>query len=598
MQESALAAARRLLLLQALLACQAGGQQAAEVSVPFAQAALWAANLEGLRKCDAGIDDANCPAVPEHGGPGFLSSVFTWRYALNNLRAALVAAPAQGGQAPPEGAMQMTLQLLGLLDQLMERPILDAFGAVAQQARALFDALQEFLRAAPAVRGVLPPPEPLRAQSIRRWTWPSDGKTSVSDAAFTLRAGLKMPAVGFGTWRLWGKQAYEPVRWALEAGYRHIDTAEGYANEEVIGQAIRDSGVPRESLFIATKASAVPKGLADMSYTEDIFNMQLQQLGVDYVDLYMLHTPPQDQEQLKRLWGILEGIYMKGRAKALGISNCDPDDLQTVFSVARVAPVYIQNLFKIYKPGTQMQRDGVDDIVMLAQANEITVMGYSVQTEWPHVMSPLDDPHVVAIAKQLGRSPSQVLHRWTLQRGVGVIPKSATRERIIENARLFDFEIPENQMRILDGLATLSESGASSPTKPSHQEDVFGLRYSANTQGAVASQETAQSAPPSAANRPAWGTSPDHGSPELLERTRNQGFKYTEIQGALLGVPSDRSPGACQQACLANQQCTAWEVCAPLDAQAGCGGCYLIGNPAPQSTTYTGGWHAAIERAR
>merc|ERR1712203_227318 len=96
-----------------------------------------------------------------------------------------------------------------------------------------------------------------------------------------------------------------------------------------------------------------------------------------------------------------------------------------------------------------------DDIIGFAHANQIVVMGYSVQTEWPHVMPPLQDPHVVSIATQLGRTPSQVLHRWALQRGVGVIPKSATKERILENAQLLDFELSSAAMRVLDGLATL-----------------------------------------------------------------------------------------------------------------------------------------------
>ena len=310
----------------------------------------------------------------------------------------------------------------------------------------------------------------------------------------------------------------------------------------------------------------------------------------------MLHTPPQDQEQLKVLWGILEGIYAKGRIRALGISNCDPDDLQTVFSVARVPPVYIQNLFKIYKPGSQIVRDGVDDIVLLAQANDIAVMGYSVQTEWPHVMSPLSDPHVVAIAQQLGRTPSQILHRWALQRGVGVIPKSATRARIIENGKLLDFSIPESQMRMLDGIATLSESGATPRVRPAHQEDVFGL-----TSSAIASAQVAMAAGHAGATQPPqrtpMGNLQQNGLPEMLERTRHQGFQFVEIRAKLLGDAIDVSPGQCREACLADPRCAAWEVCAPVNVQAGCGGCYLIGGPAPGAFMRIEGWHAAVERS-
>ena len=248
-----------------------------------------------------------------------------------------------------------------------------------------------------------------------------------------------MPAVGFGTWRLWAKAAYQPVRWALEAGYRHLDTAEGYANEAEIGKAILDSGVPREEIFIATKASSIPKGLTDIAHAADVFAFQLGQLGTDYVDLYMLHTPPQEPAQLQALWQIMERFYEEGRARALGVSNCDVKELQFILGFARIPPAYVQNLFKIYKPGEQIF---TDDVVAFAHANQMVFMGYSVQTEWPHIMSPLEDPHVLAIATSVGRSRSQVLHRWALQRGVAVIPKSATYTRIRENAKLLNFELP------------------------------------------------------------------------------------------------------------------------------------------------------------
>ena len=281
-----------------------------------------------------------------------------------------------------------------------------------------------------------------------------------------------MPALGFGTWRLWATAAYEPVRWALAAGYRHIDTAEGYANEAEVGRAIADSLVKREEIFIATKASSVPKGLADLSLAEQIFDFQLKQLGTDYVDVYMLHTPPVQPELLEPLWRVMEHFHRQGRARALGVSNCDVEDLKKIMSFASIPPAYIQNLFKIYKPGEQLSSS--EDVVAFAQANGMVVVGYSVQTEWPHVMSPLADPHVLALSASLRRTPSQVLHRWALQRGVAVIPKSGSKQRIEENLKILDFELHEAAMQWLDGLATLSESGGG--LKPYGQEDVFGLQ--------------------------------------------------------------------------------------------------------------------------
>ena len=184
------------------------------------------------------------------------------------------------------------------------------------------------------------------------------------------------------------------------------------------------------------------KGLADIAYSADIFAFQLGQLGTDYVDLYMMHTPPSDPQQLEALWRIMETFFEQGRARALGVSNCDVRELQLILDFAKIPPSYVQNLFKVYKPGEQIP---VSDVVAFAHQKQIAVMGYSVQTEWPHIMLPLHDPHVLTVSSHVGRTPSQVLHRWALQRGVGVIPKSATRERILENSKLLDFE-PRGQI--------------------------------------------------------------------------------------------------------------------------------------------------------
>ncbi|CAE8648648.1 unnamed protein product, partial [Polarella glacialis] len=177
-----------------------------------------------------------------------------------------------------------------------------------------------------------------------------------------------------------------------------------------------------------------------------------------------------------------------------------------------------------------------------------------------------------------------VLHRWALQRGVGVIPKSATKARIFENAQLLDFQLSESAMRLLDGLATLSESGGAAQTKPVQQEDVYGLGRLSAPAGA---------AEPSPAMATTWGSSPDHGTQELLARTHNQGFPYSAIRDHLLTPPRHLSPGACQQQCLLEPRCVAWEVCTPFDPQAGCEGCYLI--QAATQTIRVEGWYAAVE---
>eukprot|EP00747_Dinoflagellata_sp_TGD_P071496 gnl/TRDRNA2_/TRDRNA2_157060_c0_seq1.p1 gnl/TRDRNA2_/TRDRNA2_157060_c0~~gnl/TRDRNA2_/TRDRNA2_157060_c0_seq1.p1 ORF type:complete len:604 (+),score=112.19 gnl/TRDRNA2_/TRDRNA2_157060_c0_seq1:3-1814(+) len=564
----------------------------AVVALPFAQAALWASDLKELRLCDKGIDEleTGCPSRPEHGGAGFLSSVFTWRYALNNLRVAIVAAAAGsgGGPAPPEGTAEATLQVLHALDEIMERPVIAVFAEIAQAARHLFDSVTPWLRSQPPVPVVVNPGT--HPATPLHYAWPSDGRTTLGQANFELLNGVQMPAIGFGTWKIYPPEAYQAVRWALEAGYRHIDTAEGYANEADIGRAIHDSGIPRQELFIATKASSVPMGMTDAAHTEDIFAAQLQQLGTEYVDVYMLHTPPQDPVLLRTVWATMESLFERGRIRALGISNCDVNDLKAVLSFAKIPPSYIQNLFKVYKPGAQML-SGDADVVALAQANGIAVMGYSIQNAWPHIMPPLSDPLVAAVAARVGRTPSQVLHRWTLQRGVGVIPKSTSQARIRENARLLDFKLGETEMRVLDGLSSLSESGAMMPVRPAQQEDLFGLAVLSAPGGAAATSSEPRPAVPHVP----WGTSPEHGSPELLQRTRDQGFSFAAIRSYLIGGTEALSPGQCREKCIQEPRCAAWEVCAPYDPQSGCEGCYLIGE-APPTTISVQGWHAAIER--
>jgi len=327
-----------------------------------------------------------------------------------------------------------------------------------------------------------------------------------------------------GTWHLNGQECYNAVRWALEAGYRHIDTAEGYGNEAEIGRALIDSGIPRKDIFIATKASSVAMGAAEPSLLEAVFMRQLGELQTDYVDVYMLHTPPPDSNTLQLLWMGLERLYDAGRVRSLGISNADPSDLEKITAFARVQPTYMQNIFKVYKPGQQMLSDA--DMISVAKQHGIAVMGYSAATSWPHILPPIEDPHVLNVAARVGRSPSQVLHRWSLQHGVGVLPKSSKKYRIRENAALLDFALGAEEMALLDSLASLAESG-STTIKPLWREDTVGLGQALAEVAGASSQPPPQ---PIVESRPPWGSSPADGSPELLARTRDQGFSYASVQ--------------------------------------------------------------------
>jgi len=233
-----------------------------------------------------------------------------------------------------------------------------------------------------------------------------------------------------------------------------------------------------------------------------------------------------------------------------------------------VKPVYVQNIFKVYKPGEQLLTgQSVRDWV---QERGMVMVGYSAATSWPHLLPPLQDPHVTAIAQRLGKTPSQVLHRWSLQHGVGVIPKSVTPSRIEENFALFDFSLGPVDVALLDGLATLSETGAEE-YRPAWLHDVYVL------QQRIVPQATAAVPEPLASGEFA-----------------NRGFNYPEIEGSLLYQPADRTPEQCREICQSLQQCRAWEVCVPYDPQKGCNGCYLVGS-VPRLVSAPG-WHANIER--
>lgn len=170
----------------------------------------------------------------------------------------------------------------------------------------------------------------------------------------------------------------------------------------------------------------------------------------------------------------MEYLVDLGRVRALGVSNFGIQELEQLWSIARVKPVYLQNIFKIYKQGEQILGSNSQSVMDWARSHGMMMVGYSTINSWPHLLQPLSDPHVLQIAKAKGRTASQVLHRWALQHGISVIPKASSIERIRENSQLLDFELSDAQMSALDGLATLSET-THDKMLPSWREDVFGL---------------------------------------------------------------------------------------------------------------------------
>ena len=247
-----------------------------------------------------------------------------------------------------------------------------------------------------------------------------------------LADGNQLPMLGLGVWQVPdGPECVNAVRWALELGYRHIDTAQAYGNEASVGKALRDSGVPRDEVFITTKfypGRRDPAAEAEQS---------LRRLGVDQVDLYLVHWP---QGGPLRAWPGMEQARERGLAKSIGVSNFGVRELEQVIAAGTVPPTANQVQFSAMEYRRALLAE--------CQRSGVVLEAYSPLGTGRH----LSNKVVAGIAARVGRTPAQVLLRWCLQHGIPVIPKSTHRERIEENARIFDFDLSAEDMAELDGL--------------------------------------------------------------------------------------------------------------------------------------------------
>lgn len=261
---------------------------------------------------------------------------------------------------------------------------------------------------------------------------------------FPLSNGVRLPKLGFGTWQITDPQlAYDATSSALASGYRHIDTARVYGNEESIGQAIRDSGIPRTELFVATK---LPAEIKDHDEALGSFETTMEAIGLDYVDLYLIHAPwPWDaigkdwSAGNKAVWTALESIYRSDRARAIGVSNFNVTDLEAILDGCTVKPMV--NQIRFFVGHTQT------DVVAFCRNESIQVTGYSPLATGKI----LANSEISAIAERYGKSTAQVCIRYVLQKGIAPLPKSTHQERIRQNADV-DFEIAGDDMARLDKL--------------------------------------------------------------------------------------------------------------------------------------------------
>jgi 2,5-diketo-D-gluconate reductase A len=241
-----------------------------------------------------------------------------------------------------------------------------------------------------------------------------------------------MPVLGLGVWQVPdGRECEDAVRWALELGYRHIDTAQAYGNEASVGRALKQSGVPRDEVFLTTKffpAHRHPEAEAERS---------LERLGVDQVDLYIVHWP---QGGPTWAWPGMEEARERGYSRSIGVSNFSVSELDQVLAIASSPPVVNQVEFS---PFVYRRR-----LLEACEEHGVAFEAYSPLGTGRH----LSHPSVVATAERVGRTPAQVLLRWCLQRDTIVIPKSTHRERIEENSLIFDFTLSDEDLQALDAL--------------------------------------------------------------------------------------------------------------------------------------------------
>jgi len=272
-------------------------------------------------------------------------------------------------------------------------------------------------------------------------------------STIALNNGVAMPRLGLGVFRAKdGEETVQAVRWALEAGYRHIDTAAVYGNEEGVGRGIRESGLARGDVFLTTKLWNDDMR-ADRQ--REAFENSLNRLGTDYVDLYLIHWPV--KQKYSESWLVLEQLYKEGLVRAIGVSNFLPHHLDDLMKAATVVPAV--NQAECHPRLSQAPLKAVCDQLGI------------VFESWSPLGGSRDgnlasNPELASIGKAYGKTAAQVTLRWHLQKGFAVIPKSVHRDRIIANGDLFDFSLNATDMAAIDGMNRDQRVGAHPDTFP------------------------------------------------------------------------------------------------------------------------------------
>lgn len=266
--------------------------------------------------------------------------------------------------------------------------------------------------------------------------------------SLTLNNGVEIPAIGLGVFQTPPEETVGAVVSALQTGYRHIDTAAAYFNEKEVGQGIRESGVPREDIFIESKV-----WISDYGYDETLhaFEKSAAKLGVETIDLFILHQAlPSAFDTTIGAYKALETLLADGKVRAIGVSNFMPEHLTTLLEQTDVVPAV--NQIELH-PYFQQK-----DLVAFHKVHGITTQAWSpiggITSYYDAPKKSFDEPVILAIGARYGKSAAQVMLRWHIQNGVQVIPKSTKAERIAENFNVFDFELTADEIAQIDALDT------------------------------------------------------------------------------------------------------------------------------------------------